>query len=65
MGQAGLSSRRLSFDLGPMHVGFMTDKLALYQVFLRLIRSSPVSTIPPKLQTHFHLYDARVARTTR
>jgi len=65
MGQAGLSSQRLSFDLGPMHVGFIMDKVALYQVFLQLIRFSPVSTIPPKLQTHFHLYDALVVRTSR
>jgi len=35
MDQAGLSSRRLSCDLGPMHVGFMMDEVALDQVFLR------------------------------
>jgi len=34
-GQAGLSSRRLIFDLGPMHVGFMVDKVALDQVSLQ------------------------------
>jgi hypothetical protein len=65
MDQAGLSSRRLSFDLRPMHVGFMMDKLALYEMFLRLILFSPVSTIPPKLQNHFHLYDALVVRASR
>jgi len=54
--QAGLSSRRLSSDLGPINVGFMMDKVSLDQVFLRLIRFSLVSTIPPKLNSFSSLW---------
>jgi hypothetical protein len=34
---AGLSLRRPGFDPGSFHVGFVVDKVALGQVFLRVI----------------------------
>jgi hypothetical protein len=42
---AGLSPRRP----GSIHAGFVVDKVALGQVFLRVLRFSPVSVIPPSL----------------
>jgi hypothetical protein len=38
---AGLSPRRPGFDPRPVNVGFMSDKVALGQVFLRIILFSP------------------------
>jgi hypothetical protein len=35
-----------------VHVGFVTDKAALGQVFLRVLRFSPVSIISPSPHTH-------------
>jgi hypothetical protein len=32
-----------------LHVGFVVDKVALGQVFLRFLRNLPVSIIPPLL----------------
>jgi hypothetical protein len=37
---AGFSSRRPRFEPGSIHVGFVVDKVALGQVFLRVIRFS-------------------------
>jgi hypothetical protein len=45
----GLPPRRPGFDPGSVHVGFVVDKVALGQVFLRVLRFSPVSFIPPVL----------------
>jgi len=42
--------------------GFVVDTVALEQAFLRVLRFSPVSVIPPTLYTHLHL---RAARTRR
>jgi hypothetical protein len=44
-------SRRPSTAEGPgsVHVGFVVDKMALGQVFLRVLRFSPVNFIPPVL----------------
>jgi hypothetical protein len=44
---AGLPPRRSGFDPGPVHVGFVVDKVALGQVFPRVVRFSPVDFIPP------------------
>ena len=43
---AGLPPRRPGFDPGSVHVGFVVDKVALGQVFPRVLRFSPVSFIP-------------------
>jgi hypothetical protein len=39
--------------------------MALTQVFLPLLRLSPVSIIPPMLHTHLHLHVALTRRTKR
>jgi hypothetical protein len=43
------SSRRSGFEPGSVHVGFVMDKVALGQVFPRVLRFSPVNFIPPLL----------------
>ena len=37
-------------------VGYVVDVVAKGQVFLAVLQFSPVSTIPPLLQTHLHLH---------
>jgi hypothetical protein len=49
---AGLSPRRAEFAPGSIHVGFVVDRVALGQDFLRVLRFSPVSIIPSGLHTH-------------
>jgi hypothetical protein len=44
---AGLSIRSSEFEPGSIHVIFLVDKVALGQVFLLVLRVSPVSIIPP------------------
>jgi hypothetical protein len=39
----GLSPQRPGFASGAIHVGFVMDKVALGQVFLRVLRFSPVN----------------------
>jgi hypothetical protein len=39
---AGLSPRRPGFEPGSIHVGFMVNKVEMGQVFLRVLRFSPV-----------------------
>jgi hypothetical protein len=46
---AGLPPRRTEFDSESVHVGFVVDKVALGQVFPRVLRFFPVSFIPPVL----------------
>jgi hypothetical protein len=46
---AGLSPRRPGFAPGSINVGFVVDKVALGQAFLRVLRFSPVNIIPPSL----------------
>ena len=46
---AGLSPRTPGFDPGSVHLGFVVDKVAVGQVFLRILRFSPVNFIPPVL----------------
>jgi hypothetical protein len=46
---AGLPQRRLGFDPGSVHVGFVVDKVALGQGFPRVLRFYPVIFIPPVL----------------
>jgi hypothetical protein len=50
---AGLSQRRN----GLVHVGFVVDKVVLEQVFLRVLRISPVSIIRPLI--HIHILSGR------
>ena len=44
-----LPPRRPWFDLPPVNVGFVVDKVALGQVFPRVLQVFPVSFIPPVL----------------
>jgi hypothetical protein len=46
---ASVSPRKPGFDPGPVHVGFVVVKVALGQVFPRVLQFSPVSFIPPVL----------------
>ena len=43
---------RSGFNHRPVHMGFMVDKVALGQVFLRVLWFFPVCTIPPMLHIH-------------
>ena len=46
--------RRARFDPRSVRVRFVVSKVALGQVFLRVLSFSLVSVIPPLLQTHLH-----------
>jgi len=39
--------RGRGFDLGPFYVRFLVERIALRQVFLRVLQFSPFSVIPP------------------
>jgi hypothetical protein len=41
-----LSPRRPEFAPGSVHMGFVVDKVTLGQIFLRILRFTPVSVIP-------------------
>jgi hypothetical protein len=43
-------------------VEFVVDKAALGHVFLRVLRFSPVSIIPPSLSNSYHLGDEQYVR---
>jgi hypothetical protein len=54
-----VTSQQASHRGGPvsrlsLHVGFVVDKVALAKVFLRVLRFSPVSIIPPWLSMSIH-----------
>jgi hypothetical protein len=52
---AGLSSPRPGFYSRPDLARFLVNKVALGEVFLRVLRISPVSITPPMLLSHLHL----------
>jgi len=52
---AGLSMRRFGFGPRSVHVRFVVDMVVLGQVFLRVLRYSPVSTILPMFHIHLHV----------
>jgi hypothetical protein len=55
--------RRPGFAPGSVHVGFVVDKMALEQVFLQVLRFSPVNIIPPwHYMLIYHLQDEQYAR---
>jgi hypothetical protein len=49
---AGLSPRSHGFAPGSIHIGFVVGKVALGQVFLRVLRFSPANNILPLLYIH-------------
>jgi hypothetical protein len=57
---ASLSPQRPRFIPGSVHVGFVVDKVALGEVFLRVLRFFPVDIIPPWLSM---LISSSVGRT--
>jgi len=60
---AGLLTRRYGIDPWPVHVGFKVDKVALAQVFLPVLRFSPVTITLPTIHTHSRPYVAITRRT--
>ena len=53
--EAGLSPRSRGIDSWSFHEIFLVNKLLLRLVFLRVLRFSPISIIPPLLHTHLDL----------
>jgi hypothetical protein len=51
---AGHSPRRPGFNPEPVRVGFVVDRLALERVCHQVLLFSPVSVIPPMLNTDIH-----------
>ena len=59
----GLSPCRPEFDLRSVHLRLVVDKLALENVYLRILLVSLVSIIPTVLHTHLHTHVALTRRT--
>jgi hypothetical protein len=51
------------FDPRSVGVRFMVDKLALGQVFLRVLQFPPIYIIPPMLHTCLHVHTTFTRRT--
>jgi hypothetical protein len=49
---ADLALRRLGLSPMRFHVGFVVEKVVLEQDFLRILRISPVSSVPPILHSY-------------
>ena len=48
-----------------IHVRFVVDKPETEYIFLRVLRCTPVNTIPPKLRIHLHLSTTITRRKPR
>jgi hypothetical protein len=57
-----LSLQRPKLAPGSIHVGFVVDKVALGQVFLQVLRFSPVTIIPPSFSNSNNLGDEQYVR---
>jgi hypothetical protein len=55
---AGLSPRRPGFAAGSIHVGFVVDKVALEQVFLRVLRFPLPISFHRRSPNSYHLGNA-------
>ena len=55
---ASLSTRRAGFDLAPVYVGFLVDKVETGQVFLPFLPVFRVSAIPTVFHAHPTTTDA-------
>jgi hypothetical protein len=62
--QLPVPPRRPCFDPGPPHVRFVVHKVELWQVFLRVLLSSPVSITPLVLHVPLRLSTAIIVRTS-
>jgi hypothetical protein len=60
----GLSPHKPGYNPGSGHVGFLADEMEVEQIFRPVLRSSPASTTPPMLHTHFHLNTVRTIRAS-
>jgi hypothetical protein len=47
--------RSFGFELGPVNAMFAVEKLAMRNVFFRILLFAPVSMILPTRHTHLHL----------
>jgi hypothetical protein len=59
---AGRWQWRPGFSLWSFSVRFTVNKVALWQVFLRVLRFSPARISPPMLHTHLHLNTTFIRR---
>ena len=59
---ASLAPPRTGFETRSAHVRFVLDKVALGQVFLPVLRFTPVSIIPSLLHSHLHLHVSAAKR---
>lgn len=55
--------RRSNFDPGPVHVGFLVDRVTLGQVFISLFQLFRVNIIPSLVHTQLHLCATLIIRT--
>jgi hypothetical protein len=61
---AGLSTRKPESDLVKFHMIFAVGRVALGQIFLRVLLFPAGSIIPPVLHSHLHLHVAVNKRET-
>jgi len=61
---AGLSPRKPGFDSSPDYAKFVMNKTSLRQVYLRVLRLTPVTTIPPVQHKHLHLNTILIITTS-
>jgi hypothetical protein len=62
---ASLSPRRPGFDSRPIHVRFVIDRVALGQVFLRILQFLSVSIISLVLHIHSQLNSSLLSESRR
>jgi len=51
----GFSHRRHCFETRQFYVGFLSNKVGLVRIFIRVLQFSPFNKIPPKLCTHLFI----------
>jgi hypothetical protein len=56
---AGLSPRRPGCTSRAVRVGFVVNRVTLWQVFLKVLRLSPISVTPLELHSHSNIYRRR------
>jgi hypothetical protein len=61
---ADLSPRRHGFDPELILMRFVVNKATLEQLFLRVLRFSPVNAMPPVPQNELHLHATLTRRTS-
>jgi hypothetical protein len=56
---AGLSPSKPGLSARSVRVGYVVDRVALRQVFLRVLRVSPIIVVPPMLHACTFIYNRR------